>query len=254
MQDKDKIIFTVNGTEIECKKGEMLLTVLLREGFDIPHLCYHESVTPYASCRLCLVEVNRGNGFRIATSCNHPVFEGMEVKLNTEGVAEERKNVFEVLIAQAPESEKLRLYAAKWGVRETTYRIQEGDCILCGLCERVCREVIGASAITFAGRGANKELTTPYKVQSSSCIGCGACAYVCPTDSIKVFDKGFIREIPKLHAKFELVPCRICGKPVTTKEHLEFLKKTKIEKATLETCDECKKKEYAFLVASQGHM
>lgn len=241
---------TVNGMKIKAKEGEFLLGILLTKGFEVPHLCYHEAVTPYASCRLCLVEVNRGNGFRIATSCNHPVMDGMEVRLDTPEILEERRNVFEVLLAQAPDSQNLRLYAKKWGVEGTFLRVQEGDCILCGLCERVCREVIGVSAITFAGRGANKILSAPYDDQNPSCIGCGSCARVCPTESIKVIDTGLVREIPKIHSKHELVPCRICGRGTLTKQHAQWLaKRTNFPETDFYICEKCKTKETAKVYA-----
>ena len=62
----------------------------------------------------------------------------------------------------------------------------EEDCILCGLCARVCEEKVGVSAINFANRGVEREVTTPYHTISDDCVGCGACAIVCPTDSKKV--------------------------------------------------------------------
>jgi len=252
MSDRVKII--VNGKAVEAAGESSLLKVLLDEGCDVPHLCWHERVTPYASCRLCLVEVAREGRRKVATSCNYPVMEGMEVFTDTPEVLEQRGNVFEVLLAQAPESTMLREYAARYGVGGTTLRAQEGKCILCGLCDRVCREVIGADAIGFSGRGGLKELTTPYEAESAACIGCGACAYVCPTGCIEVVDRGMVREIPFIHARHDLVPCRICGRPVTTKAHAGYLKRKMLDEVTITTCDECKKKGYARLVAFQGHM
>jgi coenzyme F420 hydrogenase subunit beta len=62
----------------------------------------------------------------------------------------------------------------------------EEDCILCGLCARVCEEKVGVSAINFANRGVEREVTAPYHSISDDCVGCGACAIVCPTNSKKV--------------------------------------------------------------------
>jgi bidirectional [NiFe] hydrogenase diaphorase subunit len=244
----------VNGKTIEAEKRAWLLRVLLKAGFDVPSLCNAEALPPYAACRLCLVEVEEKGRRRMVTSCDYPVMTDLKVFLDTEKVLKERRCVFEVLLAQAPASAKLKQYAAKYGVESTSFKIREGACILCGLCERVCREIIGADAIDFAGRGAGRLLTTPYDEENSKCIGCGACAYVCPTDCIEVVDKGMVREIPFIHARHELVPCRVCGKPVTSKAHLEVLRKKKLDEVSITTCEECKKKGYARLVAFQGHM
>lgn len=249
--------FKVNGKEIKGVKGASLLKRLLEEGYDIPHLCYHEKLTPYGACRLCIVELLQRGRKTIATSCNYPIMEGIEVYTDTDEVIEERKTVFELLIAQAPESEKLKEYAKNYGVEQTTLKIQEGKCILCGLCERVCNEVIGRSAICFAGRGANKILTTPYEASPEACIGCGACVYLCPTGCLEVIDdeKSMIRQIPYIHFKGELYPCRICGRSVTTKAHIEYLKtRGNFDETTITICEECKKNSYAKLVAFQGHI
>jgi bidirectional [NiFe] hydrogenase diaphorase subunit len=242
----EPVKFSVNGREIEAEKDSSLLKALLKAGFDVPHLCYLETVTPYASCRLCLVEIDRGRERRIATSCNYPVMPGMKVLLDTAEVLEQRRSVFEVLLAQAPGSARLWEYAARYGVFGTTLKVQEGECILCGLCEQVCSEVIGACAVAFSGRGANKEITTPYQAENQACIGCGSCARSCPTGCIKIVDSGLVREMPFIRAKHELVPCRVCGEATLTRPHARWLsERTKIPEADFYICDRCKARQTA---------
>jgi heterodisulfide reductase subunit A len=185
----ETVTIEVGGKAVEADGTTMLLQVLLREGCEVPHLCWHPRLRPYGACRLCLVEVEMEGRRRIATSCNHPVLPGMKVRLDTEEILEQRRSLFEVLLAQAPDSEKLRAYAARYGVPSTPLRLQEGRCILCGLCERICREVVGADAIGFAGRGSARTLGSPFEELSPRCIACGACAFVCPTGAIAVEDE-----------------------------------------------------------------
>ena len=59
-------------------------------------------------------------------------------------------------------------------------------CYLCGLCVRICDEVVGAKAISFVGRGVDREVGTPFYKVSEACIACGACEFICPTGAIKV--------------------------------------------------------------------
>lgn len=179
--------FVLNDREIEVEEGSTILEAVLNEGIEIPHLCYHEELSPYGACRLCLVEVTQNGNSNIQTSCQTEVAEGMEVKTDTEGVRKKREIIFELLLAKAPDSEKIKDLAEEYGVTETRFNLDsEGKCILCGLCVRACEEVVGMNAISFSGRGVDKGVTTPFNKISETCIGCEACGYVCPTDAIEV--------------------------------------------------------------------
>ena len=67
------IEFTIDGVTIEAEAGSNVLSVALENGFEIPHLCYHDEVSPYGACRLCLVEVERGGRRTITASCTYTV-------------------------------------------------------------------------------------------------------------------------------------------------------------------------------------
>lgn len=238
--------FKIMGGEFEAPYRENLLNVLWRNGFEVPSLCYNEALSAYGACRLCLVEVKKGKRTRLTTSCNYPIQEGIEVFLDTEKVQKNRRMVLELLIAKAPKARKLRDLADKYGVDEERLgRLKFGDgtekCILCGLCERACREVVGASAITFAFRGDRKQVAPPYLEESPLCIGCGACAYVCPTGAVSVVEKDGVRVIDRWNRKLEMQKCEVCGVPFAPKYQLfHFKKLVNYKEEYLRKCPGCR--------------
>ncbi|MCX8044972.1 MAG: 2Fe-2S iron-sulfur cluster-binding protein [Desulfobacterota bacterium] len=201
------------------EQGEMILRVARREGIDIPALCYHEGLSPFGACRLCMVEVVAGGRPGITTSCTLAATDGLEVKTATDGVVKIRRGLLELYLAQAPDAPSLRQLAAQHGVthsrfvRERQKDAPEEKCVLCGLCVRVCNEAVGAGVINFTGRGPETKVTTPYREPSNACIGCTACAQVCPTEVIQIADVRGIRSvITWSDTKVALKQCRICGR------------------------------------------
>jgi len=179
------ITFKLNGSEVQGEEGETILQVAERYGVEIPTLCYHKALEPAAVCRLCTVEVHDGKRTRFVTACNYPIWEGMEVYTETETVHEGRKLNVELLLARCPGVAVVQELAAKYGIKEPRFRTEDSDCILCGLCTRMC-ERIGNCAISLTGRGVDIKVDTPYHIQTDACMACGACATVCPTGHIKL--------------------------------------------------------------------
>jgi len=184
----------INGKKHEAREGEIAFQVLKREGIDIPSLCYLEGLSPYGSCRLCMVEVKAGGRPGLTTSCNLTASEGLEIETETPQVVQVRKVLLELYLAEAPGSKKIQELAKKYGVTTTRFThidtSAKGDrCVLCGLCVRVCGEILNVGAIHYAGRGTRTSINTPWYETSSVCIGCGACEYVCPADAIDIVDQ-----------------------------------------------------------------
>ncbi len=248
----------INGKTYGASEGEPLIDVARRNGIFIPSLCYEESLEPYGACRMCIVEIkNEGVRKRIATSCTLHVFDGLSVETDSEEVLKHRKVLLELYLAQAPNSSKLKELALKYGVNRTSFRqkIRDNDplnnsCVLCGLCVRVCSEVMGAGVISFIGRGEKTRVNTPYFEQSELCLGCRACAEVCPTGAIEFRDDGGIRVAASWsNTKVELKKCSVCGKyyaPVKLDKRIDTLYYYRDKDGELrDMCPDCRRKAIA---------
>ena len=188
------ITFKLNGKEVQGEEGQYILQVAEKYGVKIPTLCHHKALEPAGMCRLCTVELFDGRRTRFVTSCNYPIWEGMEVNTETETVHEGRKLIVELLLARCPEVPVIKELAAKYGIEKPRFKKEDDDCILCGLCVRIC-EKMGNSAISFTGRGVDMRVDTPFHIQTDVCMGCGACVSVCPTGHIKLED--ITKHVPK---------------------------------------------------------
>ena len=170
----------IDGRSVNAEEGKTILEVARGLGIEIPTLCHYQAVSPYGACRICLVEIADQRGSRLTASCCYPVQDGLEVKTASPRVLETRKVMVELLLARCPDVPKLRALAGELGAVQPEIQENE-DCILCGLCVRVCEELMGVAAINFVGRGPTRKVSTPFKEFSETCIRCGACAFVCPT-------------------------------------------------------------------------
>lgn len=215
---------TINGKPCQCEKGEFLLQIARRNGFEIPTLCHHEAITGQGCCRLCIVEVvERGRG-RIVVSCVFPVERECQVYTDSEKVRRERGMILRLLEKRAPESPEIKALCEKYAAPEIDRFVRaDGEkCVLCGLCAKACGE-LGVGAISTAGRDVGKEIATPYHEPSSVCVGCGSCASVCPTGAIEVTETADTRTI--WGKRFSLVRCARCGQIIGTREELDFAAK-----------------------------
>lgn len=189
----------IDSIECEASADETVLNVAKRNNIYIPTLCHHPSISPYSACRICVVEVTQKGRTKLAASCSLPVKEAMHISTDSQRVQKMRKGLMELYLARCPSSDFLKEFAAKLGVTKTrykTYTEDDNQCILCGLCVRVCNEVMKVGALGYANRGAKKEITSPFKENSEVCATCGACAFVCPTKCINIADFSPNKPIP----------------------------------------------------------
>jgi len=236
---------TIDNKKIKVEEGSTILEAARKAGIEIPTLCYHQSLTPYGACRVCTVEIIRKGRSRLSAACTYPVQEGIEVKTNSEKVKKARKIILEMLLARCPNVKKIKDLARKMDIEKPRFELDNEECILCGLCVRVCEELIGVSAIGFINRGIEREVNTPYKINSDVCLGCGACAVICPTGAIKIEDIKEVWKIPLWHTELKRRKCKICGEFFAPEIEIDFLKRkdTRVVEELLETCPDCRKKE-----------
>ena len=179
------ITLKINGLSVSVEKGSTLLEAAQFLGFPIPTLCHMEGLTPYGACRLCVVEIGEEPNSKLVTSCTYPAEEGLTVRTASSRVVKARKMILELLLASCPQSKVIQDLAAAHNVRQQRFRQEYEDCILCGLCVRMCEEQMMAKAIGFRGRGQNRSIGTPFDVTSEACRQCGGCMYVCPACSLR---------------------------------------------------------------------
>ncbi len=235
------IPFKIDGQSVEGKEGAHILEVALDAGIEIPHLCYNESVKPYGACRLCLVEVTKKGRSRMTTSCNYPVMEEIEVFTQSEKVLRARRMIIELLVSMCPGDKLLQEMAAKMGVQEVRFKKEDKDCILCGLCARVCDEVVGAHAIQFASRGDRREMVPPFGGEAMDCIACGACVVACPVDVVGMKEEGDERTIIRWKRTLKMKSCKVCGNYFAPWFQLEkFREKAKLPKDFYDVCYTCR--------------
>ncbi len=205
-----KATMTIDGIPVEINGEKNLLELIRKIGIELPTFCYHSELSIYGACRMCMVEDKRGD---LASACSEQPRAGMEIRTNTERLRKYRKNILELLLANHCRDCTTCSFNGKCKLQELAMRFNitgvrfpntgkeeqadssslcitrdQGKCILCGDCVRMCNEVQEVGAIDFAHRGSNMTISTAFNIPmaESNCVGCGQCAAVCPTGAITV--------------------------------------------------------------------
>ncbi len=171
----------IDGINIHAEKGTTVLEAANTMGIKIPTLCYEPGLTEYGACRVCVVEVVKGDWSSLEASCTLPVKEGMRIRTNSERVKKARKVIIELLLSTCPNSKTLQDLASNFGVNKVRVTIKDKNCILCGLCVRYCKEQMQSGGLGFIGRGAERKVGTAYGACPPECRNCNGCEWICPT-------------------------------------------------------------------------
>jgi NADH dehydrogenase/NADH:ubiquinone oxidoreductase subunit G len=207
------VSFTMNRRKLKVEEGTTILEAAREAGVYIPTLCYHPALESVGACRLCMVELShRGRTGHVA-ACVTPAVDGGRVRTETPALSRIRRTVLELLIARCPDVRVLRDLAERLGVGEPAYPLEQEICVLCGMCVRACREIVGVEAIGFAQRGVDSEVLPPFSMPSARCISCGTCTTVCPA---RTFELEKVDASKSMHSGSEDVRT---GKCVVCDEH-----------------------------------
>jgi bidirectional [NiFe] hydrogenase diaphorase subunit len=179
------IPFVLNGLEVSAEEGWTILEAARFYGLEIPTLCWHEGLTPYGGCRLCLVEIGKAPASKLVSSCTYRVEEGLVVRTDTARVMQARRMMIELLVSIAPNSKQVQDLASKFNVTSVRFKVRNEECILCGLCVRMCAEQMDGKAIGFQNRGTKRKISTPFDIRSEECRLCGGCIYICPACQLR---------------------------------------------------------------------
>jgi NADH dehydrogenase/NADH:ubiquinone oxidoreductase subunit G len=175
----------LNGLPVKAEEGWTLLETAKFYGLEIPTLCYNEGLSPYGGCRLCLVEIGQEPRTKLVSSCTYPAEEGLIVRTDTQRVIETRRMMIELMLSIAPYSKQVQDLASQFGVKRLRFEPRNEECILCGLCIRMCNEQMDGRAIGFQKRGYKRKISTPFDKRSEECRLCGGCMYICPACQLR---------------------------------------------------------------------
>jgi len=247
---------TVDGNRVTVPEGATLLDAARAAGVRVPTLCHFDGLEPWGGCRLCVVDLWRpgwdADWFKMVTACNHPAEDDVKVFTATERVLETRAVVLDLLLARCPHTPLIQRLAREHGIEQTSFmpNPELTDCILCGLCTRVC-DHIGVSAIASVNRGAGREIAPPFHEAPPDCIGCLACAEICPTDCIPYQTSATSRTI--WGKTFEMLRDTTTGEAVITRAQAEhFAARSGVPKSYFETSDTTKRRVTAETFARLG--
>lgn len=239
----DTVTLTIDGRQIRVPKGTTVLQAAIEAGIQVPYYCYHPGLGIDASCRVCLVKIEKMP--KLQTSCSTPVAEGMVVTTQDAESVEGRAGVFEFLLINhpldCPVCDKggecpLQDFSYQFGNAESrmdfprrvfdgegvradvdfgpTLMLNRNRCILCTRCIRYMREIDGDAQIGIVDRGNGAEIAT-FNEQGVHSLLSGNLMDVCPVGAITTRQYRF-RSRPWDNPSAVDTICTLCSKGCNT--------------------------------------
>ena len=205
------VTLIIDDREVTVPEGTSIMRASILAGINVPKLCATDSLEPFGSCRLCVVEIEGRRGY--PASCTTPVAPGLKVHTQTPKLADIRRGTMELYISDHPldcltcaanGDCELQDMAGAVGLREVRYddkgenhlkavkdesnpyfTFDPSKCIVCSRCVRACEETQGTYALTISGRGFESKVAAGINnFMESECVSCGACVQACPTATL----------------------------------------------------------------------
>ncbi|WIT12849.1 formate dehydrogenase subunit alpha [Paucibacter sediminis] len=237
-ESKQEVTLEIDGFAVTVPAGTSLMRAAADAGIQVPKLCATDSLEPFGSCRLCLVEIEGRKGY--PASCTTPAEAGMKVRTQSPKLQDLRKGVMELYISDHPldcltcaanGDCELQDMAGVTGLRNVRYGVgaaagahhcdaqkdesnpyftyDPAKCIVCNRCVRACEETQGTFALTISARGFESRVAAgqDQPFMASDCVSCGACVQACPTATLQ--EKSVIQLGQPEHSV--ITTCAYCG-------------------------------------------
>ncbi len=199
----------ISGIGVEVPEGTTILMAAEEAGVKVPRLCYHDDVTPWGACGLCIVKIEGSP--KMMRACTTPCTDGMQVITHDTELYEVRRTVLQLILSTHPNDClrcprngccELQTLAEEFGIRDFEFdkRLRElpidtstpslevnpQKCIQCGRCAQVCQKMQNVWALEFLDRGDKMRIApaADVKLNDSPCIKCGQCSAHCPVGAI----------------------------------------------------------------------
>ncbi|MFV0380406.1 MAG: NADH-dependent [FeFe] hydrogenase, group A6 [Anaerorhabdus sp.] len=231
----NKVNIKINSRHLQVDEGTTIYEAAQEIGVTIPTLCYLKNLNKSGACRVCLVEIKGSKN--LATSCNYPVYEGLEVLTHSPKAIRGRENSATLLMSNhnkeclsctRNKNCELQTLTSDLNVREFEYSGSKtpiafdnkshgivrdtSKCVLCGRCVSACEKLQGIGVLNYEGRGFQTKVTPALGLsfKDVNCIQCGQCVIACPvgalTEKESIHDVIALLNDPKKHVVVQTAP------------------------------------------------